>query len=162
MTVFYPVSFFFLYSNKKLFTSTGDRKDLAHRLYLTNSLIYTQIYCCSIVQSCPALCNPRKCSTRLPYLSLYPGVCSNSCPLCWWCHPTISSSVTPFISWPQYFPASGSFPMSRLFAPGGQSIGASASASVLMMNIQGWFSLGLNLYKQHRNDKHINALSYSI
>ena len=65
-----------------------------------------------------------------------------SCPLSWWCHPVISSSVVPF-SCLWSFPASGSFPMSRLFAPGGQSIGASVSASVLPMNIQGWFPLEL-------------------
>ena len=66
------------------------------------------------------------------------------CPLSWWCYLTISSSVAPFSSCPQSFPASGSFPMSRLFAWGAQSIGASASASVLPMNIQGWFLLGLS------------------
>ena len=66
----------------------------------------------------------------------------NSCPLSRSCHPTISSSVIPFSSCPQSFPASGSFPMSQLFTSGGQSIGASASASVLPMNIQGWFPLG--------------------
>ena len=71
--------------------------------------------------------------------SLSPRVCLNSCPVCLWCHPTISSSV-PFSSCPQSFPASESFPMSQLFASGGQSIGA--SASVLPMNIQGWFPLG--------------------
>ena len=81
--------------------------------------------------------------TRLPYPSLSPRVCSNSCPLSWWCHPTISSSITPFSSRPQSFPAPGSFPVSRLFTSGGQSIGASASASVLPMNIQDWFPLGL-------------------
>ena len=72
-----------------------------------------------------------------------PGVYSNSCPLTRWCHPTISSSVVPFSSCLQSFPASGSFPVSWLFMSGGQSIGASASASVLPMNIQGWFLLGL-------------------
>ena len=72
-----------------------------------------------------------------------PGVCSNSCPLSRWCHPTISSSVFPFSSCPQSFPASGSFQMSQLFASGGQSIRASVSASVLPMNIQDWFPLGL-------------------
>ena len=81
--------------------------------------------------------------TRLPCPSLSPGVCSNSCPLGWWCHPTISSSVTPFFFCPQSFPASGSFPMSQLFTSDGQSTGASASASVLSMNIQGLFPLGL-------------------
>ena len=77
--------------------------------------------------------------TRLPYPSLSSGVCSNSCPLSRWCHPTISSSVTPFFSCLQSFPASGSFPMSWLFASGSQSIGASALALVLPMNIQVWF-----------------------
>ena len=67
---------------------------------------------------------------------------SNSCPLNWWCHSTISSSVVPFSSCLQSFPASGSFPMSHLFPSGGQNIGASASALVLPMNIQDWFPLG--------------------
>ena len=80
---------------------------------------------------------------RLFCPSLSPRVCSNSCPRNCWCHPTISSSVASFSSCPQSFPASGSFPMSRLFILGGQSIGASASASVLPMNIQSWFLLGL-------------------
>ena len=79
---------------------------------------------------------------RLPCPSLSPGVCSNSCPLSWWCHPEISSSVTHFSSCPQSFPASGSFPVSRLFTSGAQSVGASASASVLPVSIQGWFPLG--------------------
>ena len=67
---------------------------------------------------------------------------SNSCPLSWWRHKTISSSVVPFSSCPQTFPASGSFPMSQLFASGGQSIGVSASTSVLPMNTQDWSPLG--------------------
>ena len=79
----------------------------------------------------------------LPCPSLSCGVCSDSYPLCWWCHPAISSAVTRFSSCLQSFPASGSFPMSWSFASGGQSIGASALASVLPMNIQGWFPLGL-------------------
>ena len=79
---------------------------------------------------------------RLPCPSLYLRVCSNSHPLRWWRHPTISSSVVPFSSCLQSFPASRSFPMSQLFASGGQSIGASALASVLPMNIQDWFPLG--------------------
>ena len=81
--------------------------------------------------------------TRLPCPSPSSGVCSDSCPLNLWCQPTISSSVSPFSSCLQSFPASGSFPMSQLFASGGQSIGASASVSVLTMNIQGWFPLRL-------------------
>ena len=80
--------------------------------------------------------------TRLPCPSPSPGVCTNSCPLSRWYHPTISSSVIPFSSCLQSFPASGSFPMSWLFTSSGQSIEASASASVLPMNIQGWFPLG--------------------
>ena len=81
--------------------------------------------------------------TRLPCPSLSPGVCSNSCPLSQWCHQTISSSVTPFSSCPQSFPASGFFLRNQLFTSGGQSTGASTSASVLPMNIQGWLPLGL-------------------
>ena len=81
--------------------------------------------------------------TRLPCLSPSPRVCSDSCPLSWWCHPIISSSVIPFSSCFQSFPASGSSPLSRLFALSGQSIGVSASASALPMNIQGWFPLEL-------------------
>ena len=82
--------------------------------------------------------------TRLPCLSQTPGVYSNSCPLSFiqkrWCHPTISSSVTHLSSCLQSFPASGSLPVSEFFTLGGQSIGVSASASVLPMNIQDWFS----------------------
>ena len=74
--------------------------------------------------------------TRLSCTPLSPGVCSNSRPLSWWCHPTISSSVVPFSSCPQSLPPSGSFLMSQFFASGGQSIGVSALASVLQMNIQ--------------------------
>ena len=80
---------------------------------------------------------------RLPYPSPAPGACSNSCPSSRWYHPTISSSVVPFSSCLQSFPASGSFPVSQFFTSGGQSIGASASASVLPVNIQDWFPLGL-------------------
>ena len=80
---------------------------------------------------------------RPPCPSLSPGACSNSCPLSQWCHPIISSSVIPFSSYPQSFPASGSFQMSQFFASGGQSIEASVSASVLSMNTQCWFPLGL-------------------
>ena len=77
---------------------------------------------------------------RLPCPSLFLGVCSNACLLSRWWHWMISSSVTPFSSCHQSFPASGSFPMSHLFTSGGQSI--EASASVVPMNIQGWFPLG--------------------
>ena len=80
---------------------------------------------------------------RLPCLSQPLGVCSNSRPLSQWCHPTISCSVTPLSSCSQSFPASGSFIMSQLFSSSGQSTGASASASVLPMNIYGWIPLAL-------------------
>ena len=80
---------------------------------------------------------------KLPCPSLSLWVCSDSCPTSQWCHPTISSSIIPFSSLFQSFPASGSFPMSQLFASGGHSIGAPASASVLPMKIQDWFPLGL-------------------
>ena len=79
---------------------------------------------------------------RSPCPSPTPGVYSNSCPSSRWCHPAISSSVVPFSFHPQSLPASGSFPMSQLFAWRGQSIGVSASASVLPMNIQDWSPLG--------------------
>ena len=97
----------------------------------------------SVAQSyCPTLRPPGLQHTRLPCPSPTPGACSYSCPLSPWCHPTITSSVILF-SCPHSFPASGSFPMSRFFTSGGQSIGASASASVLPMDIQHWFPLGL-------------------
>ena len=79
---------------------------------------------------------------RVPCPSPTPGTYSNSCPSCQWCHPTISSYIIPFSSHLQSFPASGSFPMSRFFVSGGQSIEVLASASVLPMNIQDHFPLG--------------------
>ena len=81
--------------------------------------------------------------SRLPCPSPTPGDSSNSCLSSQWCHPTISSSVIPFSSCSPSFPASGSFPMNWLFVTGGQRTGASASASVFPMNIQGWFPLGM-------------------
>ena len=79
---------------------------------------------------------------RPPCPSPTAEVYSSSCPLSWWCHPTISSSVVPFSSCLQFFPTSGSFQMSQFFASGGQSIKVSASATDLPMNIQDWFPLG--------------------
>ena len=111
---------------------------------LLPSLTLKSTVCCSLAgQLCPTLCEPMDCSTSVPCPSPSPGACSNSCPLSQWCHPTIPSSVIPFSSCPQSFPASGSFLMSRLFTSCGQSIGASASASVLPKNIQDWFPLWL-------------------
>ena len=96
--------------------------------------------CCgSVAQLCPTLCDHVDSSTPGSSPPLSPRVCSGSCPLSQWCHPIISSSVAPFSSCLQSFPASGSFPVSWLFASGGQSIGA--STSVLPMNIQDRFPL---------------------
>ena len=97
----------------------------------------------SVAQCVWFFATPRTAAPRPPCPSLSPGVCSNSCPLSQWCYPTISSYVVPFSSCLQSFPASRSFPISQLFASGGQSIGASASAPVLPMNIQDWFPVGL-------------------
>ena len=116
--------------------------------YNKTTFIYWTVYgvscgkcCCSVAKSCPTLWPHGLQHARLLCPSLFPGVCSGSCPLSRWCHSTTSSSVTLFSSCPQSFPASGSFPVSWLFVSGGQSTGA--SASVLPMNIQGWFPLRL-------------------
>ena len=110
------------------------------------SLIGLSLFCPHSIQfSCSVMCNslwPHGLQhSRFPCLSPTPGAYSNSCPLSWWCHPTISSSVVPFSSCLQSFPASRSFLLSQFFASGDQSIGT--SASVLPMNIQDWFLLGL-------------------
>ena len=102
---------------------------------------YGTLYFSSVAQSCPTLCDSMNCSARLPCPSPTPRAFSNSCPLSQWCYLTTSTSVDPFFSCPQSFPASGSFPMSWFFVSGGQGSGASAPASVLPMNIQGWFPL---------------------
>ena len=98
----------------------------------------------SVAQSCLTLYDPINCMqhTRPPCPSPTPRPCLNSCLSSWWCYPIISSSVIPFSSCPQSFPASGSFPMNQFFASGGQSIAVSASASVLPMNTQEWSPLG--------------------
>ena len=113
-------------------------------MYTHNRILYI-IYVLSVQSlSSVRLCDPMDCSMpRFPPCPWpTPGAYSNSRPSHQWCHPTISSSVIPF-SHLQSFPASGSFPVSQFFESGGQSIGVSASASVLPMNIQDWFSLGL-------------------
>ena len=105
-------------------------------------LMFSSVQFSSITQSCPTLSDPMDwLHARPPFLTSTPRVYSNSCPLIWWCHPTISFSVIPFSSFLQSFPVSVSFHMSQFFASGGQSIGA--SASVLPMNIKDWFPLGL-------------------
>ena len=96
----------------------------------------------SVAQWCLSLCDPMGCNMPGLPPSQSHEVYSNSCPLSRWCHPTISFSVIPFFSHLQSFPASGSFQMSQFFTSGGQSIRASASKSVLPMNIQDWFHLG--------------------
>ena len=100
--------------------------------------------CCTVQFSHSVMLWPHGLQhTRLPCPSPTPRACSNSCPSSQWCLPTISSSVVPFSSCLQSFVVSGSFPLSQIFASGGQSIGASASASVPPVNIQDWYPLGL-------------------
>ena len=117
-----------------------------HRV-LSRVLCAMQEVLIAVVQSLSRISNslpPQRLQhTRLPCPLLSPGVCSNSCPLSWWCPPIISSSATLFFSCSEYFPASGSFPVSQFFASGDHSIGASASVSVLPMNSQGWLPSGL-------------------
>ena len=105
--------------------------------------MYMYIHCCSATQLCPTFVTPWTAACQASLSISSPRDCSNSCSLSWWCHPTISSSVVPFSSCLQSFPASGSFLVTQFFASGGQSIGASVSASVLPVNIQDWFSLEL-------------------
>ena len=104
---------------------------------------FTYLQFSSVAQSCPTLCDPIDCSMlgRPPCPSPTPGVYPKSCPLGWWCHLTISTSVIPVFSHFQTFPASGSFQMSQLFTWGDQSIGVSASASFLPKNTQDWSPL---------------------
>ena len=109
------------------------------RMFNINSLFLLLFSCSAVSDSLPPDGLQR---ARLPYPSPTPGVCSNSCQLSRCCHPTILSSVGPFSCF-QSCPASGSFVMSQLFTSGGQSIGSSASASAIPMNIQEWFLLGL-------------------
>ena len=102
--------------------------------------IHSVQFSCSVVSYSLRLHAPQH--TRPPGPSPTPGAYSSSCPLSLWCHPTISSSVIPFSSHLQSFPASGSFEMGQIFTSGGQSIGISASTSVLPVTTQDWFPLG--------------------
>ena len=104
---------------------------------------FSSVQFSSVAQSSPTLCDHMNQYARPPCPSPTPGVHSNSCSSSRWCHPAISSSVVPFFSWNQSLPASESFPKSQLFTSGVQSTGVSASGSVLPMNIQDWFHLGL-------------------
>ena len=126
-----------------LFVKNTSWKSKTHRgpVLPSQYMLLLLLFSCSVVSD--SLRPHGLHHTRLPCPSPTPRACSNSCPSNWWCHPTILSSVVPFSSCLQSFPASGSFQMSWLFASGGQSIRVSASASVLPMNVQGWFLLGL-------------------
>ena len=133
---------------------TGHHSFISDSLKTVEGILYcsvskslrVEIYFSSVQFSCSVVSDSFRPHglqhTRSPCPSPTPEVYTNSCPLSWWCHPNISSSVVPFSSCPQSFPASGSFPMSQLFSSGGQSIGVSASTSVLPMNTQDWFPLG--------------------
>ena len=117
----------------------GKLRWMAEKEWWSTALIL--LCCCSVATLCLTLCDPMDCHTVLcPPPS--PGACANSCPSSQWCYWTISSSAAPFSSCLQSFPASGSFPSSQFFASGDRSIIISVSASVLPVNVQGWFPLG--------------------
>ena len=130
------------FKNRKVLSSMWEILGLIH----TRKTIQNQLYT-SVQFSCSVMSNSswphRLQHARLSCPSPSPGACSNSCPLSQWCHPTNLSSVIPFSSCLHSFPASGSFLTGQVFISGGQSVGASTSASVLPINIQGWFPLGL-------------------
>ena len=115
-------------------------KSFRHRVLIFVFIYLTQFSSVQSLSRVQLFVTPWTVAHQASCASPSPRVGSNSCPSSWWCRPTISSSIIPFFSCLQSFLASGSFLMSRLFAPGGQSIGA--SASVLPINIQGWFPLG--------------------
>jgi len=123
---------------RKLFKSLVIRK---MQTPITTSYLIVSVSQSVQLLSRVQLCDPMR-HTRPPFPSPTPRVYSNSCPLSRWCHPNISSSVIPFSSCLQSFPASGTLPVNQFFASGGQRIGASALASFLPINIQDWFPLG--------------------
>jgi len=124
---------------KRIFSACGQWRQSKINISLTDLYSPTP-YCSSIDQSSLFATHVLQ-HIRPPCSSQFPRVCSNLCPLSWWCHPTISSSASPFSSCLQSFLASGSFQMSQFFTSEGQSIGVSASALVLPMNSQDWFPL---------------------
>ena len=141
---------------KAVLSSANSYLPGVQRLYCSFSVTS----CFSVAKRCLTLCNPIDGSTPgclCPPLP--PRICSDSCPLSWWCYLIISSSAASFSFFLQSFPASRSFPMSRLFALGGQSIGAPASASVLPMNIQNWFPLGLTSLISLQSKEHWRVFS---
>ena len=123
---------------------TWNVESFSEDFQLVLSIFTGEITISSVQLSHVRFCNPMDCSTPgFPIRFHQLPEPTQTRPSCWWCHPTISSSVVPFSSHLQSFPASGFFPMSRFFTSGGQSSEVSASASVLPMNIQDWFPLGL-------------------
>ena len=145
--VFHLIKILFFFFNRALFIIARTWKQSrcpSAEEWIRKFSTYTQwnIQFSSVTQSCLTVRPHGLQHTRPPCPLPTPRVYPNSCPLSQWCHPTISSSVFPFSSCPQSFPASKSFPMSWLFAWGGQNIGVSASASVLSMNTQDWSPLG--------------------
>ena len=130
-TLFSDNSMLYLENSKESITSLITRDSITFSsVQFSRSVVYDSLW-------------PRGLQHARPPCPLpTPGVYPNSCPLSWWCHPTTTSSVVPFSSCFQSFPASGSFPMSQFFESGGQSIEVSASTSVFPMNIQDWFPLG--------------------
>ena len=119
-----------------IMNAQGDDSSGSHRMCVWGREFISSVQFSSVTQSCPTLCHPMNRSTPCPSPS--PGVHSDSRPSSQWCHPAISFSVIPFSSCPQSLPASQSFPMSQLFAWGGQSTGVSALASFLPKKSQGW------------------------
>ena len=130
----------FIFLGSKI-TADGDcSHEIKRCLLLGRKAMTNLVQFCSVASNSLRPHEPQH--TRPPCPSPTPRVYSNSCPLSWSCHPTISSSLIPFSSCPQSFPALGFFQIRQLFASGGQSTGVSASASVLPMNTQDWFPLG--------------------
>ena len=125
-----------------LYLAIKRKEMLIHTTIQMNPKYWYDFQFSSVAQSCPTLWPHEPQHTRPPCPSPTPRVYSHSCPLSWWCHPMISSSVNPFSSCLQSFPASGSFQKSQFFESGGQSIGVSDSTSILPVNIQDWFPLG--------------------
>ena len=133
----------FINNLNKLLALVKKNCDVSHLgTYIKIKYLPSSVQFSSVAQSCPTLRPHELQHARTLCPSPTPGVHPNPCPSSRWCHPTISSSVVPFSSCPQSFPASGYFQMSQLFAWGGQSIGVWASASVLSMNTQDWSALG--------------------
>ena len=143
-SVYLTCNFFFLWGKLiwLLWVLNNSVCKVLSRVINDSLLLSVSLQFSSVAQSCLTLRPHKPQHARPPCPSLIPGVYPNSCRLSRWCHLTISSSVVPLSPWPQSFPASGSFQMSQLFASGGQSIGLSASTSVLPMNTQDWSPLG--------------------